>query len=78
MSKPNHADDCERLLRILADAPAEGLSKEEIQAVTDRTDEAWSLHTINTLLCDLRPQVAFEKVNVRGRKVTKYSLKRAS
>ena len=72
-----HADDCERLLLILADAPAEGLSIEEIQGGAPKGDP-WSFRTINGLLCDLRPQVGFAKVSVRGRKVTKFFLKRAN
>jgi hypothetical protein len=74
--KPTHADDCSRLLRILADAPVEGLSLDEIQAVTERTGEKWSLRTVNDVMCSIRAQVAHEKVRVRGQgKVTKYRLK---
>lgn len=73
---PTHQDDLERMLRILADAPAGGISIEEIQKVTAATGETWSFRTINGLLCDLMSQVAHEKIRTRTGKVTKYSLKR--
>lgn len=72
--KPSHADDCERMLRILSDAPSGGLTMDEIQSVT-QAGEVWSLSTINDVLCAIRPQIAVEKVRVRGKKLTKYSLK---
>lgn len=76
---PTRQDDCVRLLRILADAPAGGLSMEEIQHITTRTGETWSYRTINMVLCDIRPQITHEKVRERGRgKVTKYALRRPS
>ena len=74
--KPTHADDCMRLLRILADAPLGGLSLDQIQAATKSTGETWSLRTINDVLCAVRAQVVFGKVYVRGiGRVTKYELK---
>ena len=76
-AEPTRQDDCMRMRRILADAPAGGLSLSEIQAVTTQTGETWSLRTINDVLCDIRSQVTHEKVRERGQgKVTKYHLKR--
>lgn len=72
--KPTHADDCERMLRILSDAPSGGLTMDEIQDVT-HAGETWSLSTINYVLCAIRPQIVVEKVRVRGKKLTKYSIK---
>lgn len=73
--KPTHADDCGRMLRILSEAPTAGLTMDEIQEVTVRTGETWSLDTINRVLVAIQPQIAVEKVRVRGKKLTKYSLK---
>lgn len=73
--KPSHADDCERLLRLLSDAPAGGLTMDEIQTVTAQSGEPWSLATINDVLCAIRPQIAVEKVRQRGKKLTRYGIK---
>lgn len=78
MSRQSYADDCERILRILMDAPPGGLSLDEIIAVTSKSDDPWSSRTVNSLLCDLSPQVACVKARVRNRKVSKYELKNRS
>lgn len=71
MSKATLADDCTTVLRLLADAPPEGLSQDEIAAAT-----GWSLRTVNGVLCDLIGKVKGEKVHAgRGGRVTKYTLK---
>lgn len=76
MSKPTHQDDCERMLRILSDAPIDGLSLDEIQAVTSRTGETWSITTINDVLCSIMGQIVNQKIRVKGgKKITKYMLK---
>lgn len=70
------ANDCERLLRILADATSEGLSIPQIQVTTEKAGEAWSYRTVNEVLCAIRPQIEHEKVRVRGQgKVCLYRLK---
>jgi hypothetical protein len=74
--KPTRADGCERMLRILSDAPMEGLSLDEIQAITAGQGDKLSLRSINDILCDLMGQTQHEKVRTRnGSKVTKYRLK---
>ena len=74
--QPTRAEDWERMLRILVEAPAGGLSLDEIQAVTARQGDKLSLRTINILLCDLMGQIRHEKVRgPRGAKVTRFSLK---
>ena len=74
--RPTRADDLAFMLRILTDAPVEGLSLDEIQARTKEAGDQLSLRTINLLLCDLMGQLRHEKVRVKGgSKVTKYSLK---
>jgi hypothetical protein len=76
-TQPTRADDCERMLRILIEAPPEGLSLDEIQAVTEQQGEKLSLRTINIILVDLMGQIRSEKVRGRrGQKVTKFNLKR--
>lgn len=68
-------DDMARMLTILADAPLEGMSLDEIQAAT-MTGEKWSLRTINDVLVSLGRQVRNEKIRMKtGRKVIKYSLR---
>lgn len=74
-SQPTRADDCERVLRILSDAPSGGLSLDEIQAVTVATGEKWSLRTVNAVLCDLGNQVGHEKTRIKSGKVTKFFIK---
>ncbi|SIO37731.1 hypothetical protein SAMN05444166_4213 [Singulisphaera sp. GP187] len=78
IAKPTHQDDLARMLRILSDAPTEGMSIEEIQDLTATTDDPWSQRTINSLLCDLGRQVSNEKVRSKSGKATKYSIRRAS
>ena len=76
-SKPTLADDYARLLGILADAPSEGLSIEDIQRVTN-SGETWSFRTINSLLCGLGSQITHEKSRIKNVKATRYKLKRPS
>ena len=81
MSPITLADNCERMARILADAPLAGLSMDEIQAITEKQPgDTWSLWTINYVLCAMRShkQITFEKVRTRNGKVSKYSLKKGS
>lgn len=75
--KPTLEEDLIRLIDILAsDFGKGGLSIEEIQQITIRTGEAWSLRTINALLCDLgNCRVKHEKVKAPRGKVTKYTLR---
>jgi hypothetical protein len=74
-----HADDCERMLRILSDAPSGGLSIEAIHAITEKhPGDRWSFRTINTILLGLGSQVAHAKVRERHSKVTKYFLRTRS
>src|SRR5262249_20242071 len=73
---PSHADDCERVLRILMEAPRGGMSLDEIKARTRETGEEWSLRTVNATLVALGNQVGHQKVREsKGGKVTKYYLK---
>ncbi len=83
MSNPTHptfADDCERLLRILIDAPETGITVDEIQAKTEGTDDLWSLRTVNGVLTELvlHKRAAFTKGRERGVKVTRYHLPRSN
>lgn len=79
MTTPTHADDCERILRILMDAPPGGLSMEEILlATSQKGGEPWSFRTINGLLSDLSSQVEHAKVRVKSKNVIKYSIKNRS
>jgi hypothetical protein len=74
----SRADDCEKLIRILADTQHDGLSMDEIQlkTLTPEGTPPWSLSRINDVLCDLRSQVRNEKVRGKsGKKVTKYMLR---
>lgn len=73
-----YSDDCERLIRILSDAPTGGLSMDEIYAITTASDDPWSYRTINRLLCDLSSQVSHAKVRVKHASVVKYDLKHRS
>lgn len=71
--KPTRADDCEMVLRLIADAPADGLSIDEIQVKT-----TWSRHYVNSILCDLISRIRNESVRVKsGKKIVKYTLKQA-
>lgn len=79
MSKPTLADDCARIIRLLADAPIEGLSLDEIQIRTGNDGhERWSLRTINSVLCSLGNQVTHSKLRTRNGKVTKYQLRKGN
>lgn len=72
------ADDCERMVGILADAPSDGLSLDEIREKTLNSGDPWSLATVNDILCELRFKrgaVQCHKLRVRHAKVTKYFLK---
>ncbi len=64
------ADDCEQLVRVLADAPKGGLTMSEIHEAT-----GWSLVLVNDILCALGKAVAFSKGREQRRKVTRYFLK---
>ena len=78
MSVHTLADDCERMVRILVDAPIEGYSLEEIREKTLGSTDPWSLHTVNTILCELRMKqgaVTCEKIRRKSGKVTVYKLK---
>jgi hypothetical protein len=78
LDKPTLADDCERMVRILADAPIDGFSLDEIREKTLGSDDPWSLRTINDVLCELRMKqgaVSCHKIRVRHGKVTKYFLR---
>ena len=74
--KTTLADDYARLLGILADAPPEGLSIEDIQHVTN-SGETWSFRTINSLLCGLGSRISHEKTRIKNVKATRYKLKRS-
>jgi hypothetical protein len=68
-------DDCTRLVRILSDAPPEGMSYEEIQTVCVATGEPWSFRTITNTLVALGRQVKSEKNRPSGkRKATRFKL----
>ncbi len=78
MSKPARADECECLVRILSDAPSDGLSLEEIREKTSQGGEVMSYHAINDVLCDLRMSqnvIACHKVRTNRGKCSKYYLK---
>ena len=78
MSIHSLANDCERMVRILVDAPTEGLSLEEIRQKTLGSDDPWSLRTVNDILCELRMKqgaVTCEKARRKTGKVTLYRLK---
>jgi hypothetical protein len=71
--KPTCADDCEIVLRLIADAPPDGLSMDEIQVAT-----TWSRHYVNSILCDLASRVRNTSVRGKsGKKIVKYTLKQA-
>jgi len=70
---PTHADDCERLLLILADAPADGLTMDEIHERT-KAGEVWTTTLISRLLSGLGRRIKAEQSRQRGRKITRYSL----
>jgi transcription initiation factor IIE alpha subunit len=66
------------MVRILADAPVDGLSLDEIREKTLSSDDPWSLRTVNDILCDLRMNqgvISCHKIRVRQGKITKYFLK---
>jgi hypothetical protein len=71
MSYLNLADDCELMVRVLEDAPPQGLSFDEILPKTP----SWTFHKINAVLCALGSKVTHEKQRDRNRKVTRYRLK---
>lgn len=76
MSDRTHADQIERMVRILSDAPVEGLSLDDIQDATIASGERLSLREINLLLCDMGGKVGHEKTRVKGvGKVTRFFLK---
>lgn len=75
MSKPTLADDCSRMIKILADAPKEGLSYQEIADVCIATGEAWSFRTITQTLCALGRKITSEKNRPQGKlKATRFRL----
>lgn len=76
MSGQTHADQIERIVRILSDAPAEGVSLDQIQDATEREGDRLTLREINMLICDLGNKVGHEKTRIKGiGKVTKFFLR---
>lgn len=70
-SRTSHADDCERVVHILADGPGEGYSQDDLMRLT-----GWSSRTVNDILCDLGRAVVCERARVQGgKKVVKYKLR---
>jgi len=63
-------DDCESLLRTLADTPTPGLSQDELAAML-----GWNQWTVNDVLCSLGRQVQLTPIRVKGRKINKYGLR---
>ena len=64
------ADDCERLVQILAGAPKGGMTMTDMHNAT-----GWTLVRVNDILCSLGKSIQFTKGRERGKKVTKYSLR---
>lgn len=78
MSVPTHADEIEMVVKILVDAPAEGVSLDEIQEVTESIGRRLTLREINAILCNLGGKIAHEKMFIKGKtgkKVTRFRLK---
>lgn len=70
MTKTTLADDCETVLRHLVEAPEVGLSQDDLVRLT-----GWSYRAVNSVLCDLMPQIKSHKVRERTGKVTRYKLR---
>jgi transcription initiation factor IIE alpha subunit len=68
---PCRADDCATALGILASAPAEGLTQEELALAT-----GWSLRDVNSVLCDLGSRIKNHKVRSKDtrKNVVRYYL----
>lgn len=71
MSEPSLADQCEALLKLMLNAPEEGYTLDEIQEKLH-----WSHREATTNILALGRQVDHAYSRSRGRKITRYFLKR--
>lgn len=76
MTDQTRVDDIEMVVKILVDAPTEGISLDGIQEKTEAVNRRLSLREINMILCDLGGKVGHEKIRLKGiGKVTLFHLK---
>lgn len=72
------ADDCQRMIELLSEAPLEGFSIDELYDLTGIRGEPWSWHKINDVLLSLKFKRIVKNHKVRDKRnrrlVNKYVL----
>jgi hypothetical protein len=64
------ADDCEKLVKILVDAPEEGLTQAALMF-----QAKWSARTVNSVLLALGKQVQSKRSRLKNVTAVRYSLR---